>query len=944
VSIRENLRIVLGLVTVIGCPGLTVPVRGDIQHPVFLFPGTPAEARAVTDDSGTSVENGARLAPAGGSWTYRIVVLPGARCELGFKATGSPVVSVTDAGGKTLPSRSENAGDRDSVRITVAADQPLGSELRFRFLAAGGPLAVRDVRLTLWLPDRTGEGLGDAVESMMGLGPDEHASLVPRPTIPHTAFFFSQPYDAAMAMPTDAVQLYNGDPGIYSTWAEKGYGVQDFLHSRYVAQAPDEPGDYQTDRNGRPLVVMEVKRDGKRVDLAVGPISPEIRAAMAKQYGEDITIDAIDHYKIPTQARIEQAKPSYVEALAAGAQGLCFDEPEIWARAGYSEAFKQEWQARYGTAWQPPHRSVDTRYQSEQLKAFLIRRWVESILEDGRHHRPSVTRMIAMHSPINYYRIRMTTPHHQLVSIPALQEVVAEVWNDPFDVSFLEYSSFYHLVRGTGRRLWFMMDPWGDSPAMSLDFYRRRYGDNLLAALMFPQIDTYQPLIWPNRIYGHVPKEYETLINTVVGTLSELWRYPDGRLEAGSRGIGTFIADSMGWQRAEPSPSDFDGFDGLSLPLVQQGVPVEVLSLDRAAEPGYLDGVKCLLVSYDFLKPADASINRALADWTRQGGTLVCFGGTDAYNAVAESWWRRAGCASPFEDLFAQMGLPIRDARVLADPGREIVLEATTSAFASALSSLRVPLGPAPGEEQYRRGIGIWQTETTADEIVHRYPVTLYAPPAGAAPLYRIAGEVLPAAWEAAAGKGEVIFVGVAPGYLKSSKPGPAWVRALTRYALEKAGETYREQPYYLVHRGPYTAIRTLDKPYTAAGGFVDLLSPTLAVLENPVIPPQECAFLAGAGQVQKSPPAPVVSGRLRAFYERAHRTSFLVQAPAQTEGVARVWAGRRRPRDVKAFTVLGASVPVTTQVEGETVLLRYANDADGVVVRMEWEPEKSGG
>ncbi len=62
--------------------------------------------------------------------------------------------------------------------------------------------------------------------------------------------------------------------------------------------------------------------------------------------------------------------------------------------------------------------------------------------------------------------------------MPAMQEVIAEVWNDPFEVSYFEYSSFYNLVRGTDKRLWFMMDPWGDSPAMSLDFYRRSYGDN----------------------------------------------------------------------------------------------------------------------------------------------------------------------------------------------------------------------------------------------------------------------------------------------------------------------------------------------------------------------------------------------------------------------------------------------------------------------------------
>jgi hypothetical protein len=90
-----------------------------------------------------------------------------------------------------------------------------------------------------------------------------------------------------------------------------------------------------------------------------------------------------------------------------------------------------------------------------------------------------------------------------------------------------------------------------------------------------------------------------------------------------------------------------------------------------------------------------------------------------------------------------------------------------------------------------------------------------------------------------------------------------------------------------------------------------------------------------------------VVEARSRAtattVYEGAHKTSFLTQAPAQTEGVARVWAGQCRLKGVKAFTVLGAEVPLVSHRESDTVLLRYANDAHGVVVRVEWNFGKTG-
>ncbi|MBZ5561029.1 MAG: hypothetical protein LAP13_01265 [Acidobacteriia bacterium] len=943
---KEHPRTALVLLVIVCCPWITASLRGEVRQTVFLVPGTPAEASAVMEDFGSSVERGARRATAGGGWTYRVVVPPQAECTLTFDAEGATEVTVTSSDAKPVTTRMEKDGTKYTLHATIPSNHPLGGELRFQFRARGGPISVCQVKLTLALPDRHGDGVSDAVETMMGLRSGERCTVIPRPDEPHTGFFFAEPCDPRMAVPADAVQLYLWTPAtdfnVYSSWAEKGFKTQTFLHSRYGREIRDRAEENQTDRNGNPLVVMEVKRDGNPIDMAVGALTRELKAAMVKRHGDGISIEATDYYKVPTQARIDVATQYYTRPLDAGATGFCFDEPEIWAQAGYSEAFKQEWKARYGMPWEPPHRSVDARYKSEQLKAFLMRRWVEEILTAVQQRKPSATRMLAMHSPINYYLIRMATPHHSLVDIPALQEVVAEVWNQPFEVGYLEYSSFYQLVRGTRRRLWFMMDPWGDSPAMSLDFYRHSYGDNVLAALMYPQVDTFEPLIWPNRIYGHVPKEYETLINTVTGALSEFWRYPRGEVEAGSRGIGTFIADSMGWQRAEPSPSDFDGFFGLSRPLVRQGVPVDVLSLDRVTEPGYLESAKVLLASYDFLKPTDASQNRALADWTRRGGTLVFFGGTDAYNAVSESWWRRIGLASPGEALFAQMGLPIQAAKVLSNPGRDACLDATSPEFDSNLARLCVPLGPSSGEEDYRRelSLGHLLEEATSREPRRTYPVTLYKPPPGGRSLYRMEGESVPAVWEASVGKGTAVYVGVEPGFLNTD-PGSRWLRMLVKYALGKAGENYREQPYFLVRRGPYMAIRTLDKAYKVQGRFVDLFSPSLRVVENYTIPARECAFLAEAGRPVGAPRILAVSGRLRAYYQGAQITSFLAQAPSQTEGAARIWAGQRRPKNVKAFTVLGASVPITSHTEGDSVLLQFPNDADGVVVRVEWEPEK---
>lgn len=749
------------------------------------------------------------------------------------------------------------------------------------------------------------QGVNTTVEKMMGVPPGDHADAIPRPEVPRTSYLFAGPYDPTMAVPTDSVHLYDLS---FTTWAERGYSPQFMIHARHGEQIRKEPSEFQTDRDGNPWGVAFVNRGGKQIDLAVGALRPSLNAEMVARHGEGITIQVADHYKVPTKARTEIIQQHSREALAKGAAGVGFDEPEFWAKTGYGDAFKREWQANYGTPWQPPHGSVDARCKADRLKALLFERHIRTVLSDAQQCNPSAVRLLSMHSPIGYYSMGIVTAHHSLVAIPQVQEVLAEVWNVPFDVGYLEYSSMWNLVRGTDKRLWFFMDPMGDSPNLSLDFYRRSFGDNLLAALMFPEIDSYVVLAWPRRIYGQVPKDYETVVNTIVGGLSEMWRYPDGRVSAGSKGIGTFVSDSMAWQRDDPSTSDFNGFYGLCKPLVNSGVPVQVLSLDRVTEPGYMDETRVLLVSYDFLKPVDPAQNRALADWCKRGGALLVFGGTDAYHAISESWWQRAGYASPVEDLFAGMGLPIRDARALSGGSEERLLLP-----ADGVSSDRLRLPAA-------------------------YPITLYTPPTGAESLYVVDGEAEPVVWQAPVEKGTVVFVGVAPGILATSGEGSAWGRRLTKSAYEKAGGMFREQSYFLVRRGPYTAVRALDKAYEARGTFVDLLSPTLSVLENPTVSPGECVFWADIGTTKGNPYVAAVSGRVRARYEQGNLTSFLTQSPTNTQGVARLWVGNRQVREARAYTMSGAELPAEVRAEGDTVLVSYQNQAEGVVVRMDWD------
>src|SRR5262249_24190404 len=155
-----------------------------------------------------------------------------------------------------------------------------------------------------------------------------------------------------------------------------------------------------------------------------------------------------------------------------------------------------------------------------------------------------------------------------------------------FSVAYLEYASLYQLLRGTGKRLWFLMDPWSDTPDRAPEDNASHYTQTLIAALLFPEVGAYEVMPWPERVYGAVSADYRAEINSVIAALEAMHEQANsGGNAVTNADIGVFASDSMQWQREPPSPSDFDGFFGLTLPLLQRGVPVQVVSLDRAADP-----------------------------------------------------------------------------------------------------------------------------------------------------------------------------------------------------------------------------------------------------------------------------------------------------------------------------------------------------------------------
>ena len=196
------------------------------------------------------------------------------------------------------------------------------------------------------------------------------------------------------------------------------------------------------------------------------------------------------------------------------------EEPEFWAHSGFSQAFQREWQIYYNEPWQRPDSSCDAQYRASKLKYYLYRRALDRLCSAMKeyalvkYNRP-VRFYVATHSLINYAEWGIVSPESSLVDLPGVDGCIAQVWTGTartpnvyqgraaertFESAFLEYGVMQELVRGMGRRMWFLHDPVEDDPKHTWDDYRANYIRTLVASLLQPEVCHYEVAPWPSRV------------------------------------------------------------------------------------------------------------------------------------------------------------------------------------------------------------------------------------------------------------------------------------------------------------------------------------------------------------------------------------------------------------------------------------------------------------
>lgn len=529
-------------------------------------------------------------------------------------------------------------------------------------------------------------------------------------------FQTGDPWSPRINLNADVAMVYGIGPrmpGLVSSWREHGYtielmtgvawgGYQDYLDGKFDGQ--NHWDQAQTDVAGQHII------------HGGNPMIPYM--SPGEDYGGYLST-------------------GIKRALDQGVQAVYLEEPEFWARSGWSGSFKQQWKSYFGEDWQAPNSSPDAQYRASKLKYFLYRRALSQVFDFvnsyGKEHDRTIPCYVATHSLINYATWRIVSPESSLIDVGAAG-YIAQVWTGTarvpnmyegklagrtFETAFLEYGAMQNLVRASGRRIWYLNDPVADSPNNTWNDYRTNWQGTLTASLLQPEVWRYEIMPWPKRVFTgvhpateadaeklrrgtsvnptgaartepapkisvpmkEIPKAYETELQTVVSALGDM-KQPDTRWQiAGTRGVGVLVSDTMMFERADPQPSDqyLGSFYGLALPLVMRGIPAEPVQIESAAkpasEPGFLNRYKLLLLTYEGQKPPAPAFHTALARWVRDGGALLVVDNDDDPYNNAREWWNTAPMAfkTPRQHLFKLLGIPA-DGEGLFHVGRGVVL------------------------------------------------------------------------------------------------------------------------------------------------------------------------------------------------------------------------------------------------------------------------------
>lgn len=632
-------------------------------------------------------------------------------------------------------------------------------------------------------------------------------------------------------------------------------------------------------------------------------------------------------YVVPTMNFLKYYKEQVIKkVIDAGVDAIYLEEPEFWAKSGYSEGFKREWKAYYGFDWRPQHESAENTYLSNKLKYYLFYRALKESFtyakEYGKSKGMTVRCYVPTHSLINYSMWQIVSPEASLASLDCVDGYIVQSWTgtarEPtyfngiakersFETAFLEYCCMKSMTAPTGRKLFFENDPVEDTRRDWSD-YKKNYQTTFTAELFFPDVDNYEVMPWPDRIFdgkyftsrtsnerAGMPKSYSTQMMVMINSLNDI--KTSKNKTSGTQGISVMMGNSMMFQRlpthddgkawADPYYTSFyetsgmfnrvpsnnklmdpqlSNFFGEAMPFLKRGVPVDIVHLENTGYAKALADTKILLMSYSNMKPMTEEPHEHLAKWVRNGGIIVYSGrDDDAFQSVQE-WWNKGSkkYKCPADDLFDKLGI-----------------------------------GTNPKAGTYTVGKG-------KICIIRRDPKE---------------------------------FV------MESDRDDELREKVETLYQ-QLTGQKVKYKNSLYLNRGPYEIVSVMDEsvnadPFTIKGKLIDLYDPTLPVISQKQIKPGQQGYFYNIDKAPNPQTPQVLATAARVYDEQLEKNSysFIAKSPLNTTNAMRVLL----PSQPKKIIVTDATGNTITDVKtswdaiGKTNFLSFDNSPDGIKVKLEW-------
>lgn len=619
----------------------------------------------------------------------------------------------------------------------------------------------------------------------------------------------------------------------------------------------------------------------------------------------DIKGDTIWHgknipYVVPVASFINYMKKGVVKKVVdAGITSVFLEEPEFWARGGYSAGFKEEWQKYYGFPWRPQDQSAENTYLSSKLKYHLYYNAIKEVSsyakEYGKSKGLAVKVYIATHSLVNYSSWQIVSPEASLASLPGIDGYIAQVWTgtarEPtyydgrkqervFENAFLEYGSMVSMTAPTKRKMFFLTDPIEDRQRDWKD-YKQNYQATFTAELLYPMVNNYEVMPWPERIYTRpykmansnekvlIPRYYSTQMQVMVNALNKM-PLTTNRV-CGSKGIGVLMSNSLMFQRFPIhngfEDPQFSNFYGQTFPLLKLGIPVETVHMENLSYAATLKDIKVLVLSYSNMKPMTPMVHQELASWVKKGGILIyCGRDDDPYQNVME-WWNTKDnhFKTPSAHLFHLL-----------------------------------KINPSKEEEKFVVGKG------TA-YVIRKNPKEFVMEAGGSKEFVRVVKE----AYEKNAKAGKLIF----------------------------------KNSLYL-ERGPYDIISVMDEsvnedPFIDKGPLIDLFDPELPVLSEKVIKPGNQGLLYNLNRIKNKNKPQVLASASRIYLEvvTPRSYSFVSKSPLNTTNSLRILLPQK-PVKASVADHNGTQLPdvkSSWDAASKTYYLSYENNPEGTKVKISW-------